>query len=60
MGRGNNPRLNKDNKWEIKELQRELKDGAQLVSYYSHEPIIQSRSYQQGKARILSEGSRRG
>jgi len=34
--RGSNSRL-KGNKWEIKdeELQRELKDGAQLVSYYS-------------------------
>ena len=39
IGRGNNPRL-KGNKWEIKdeELQRELKDGAQLVSYYSTDP----------------------
>lgn len=39
IGRGSNPRL-KGNKWEIKdeELQRELKDGAQLVSYYSTDP----------------------
>jgi transcription elongation factor Elf1 len=40
-GKGNNPRL-KNNRWEIKDtnLQRELKDGAQLISYYSNEPIV--------------------
>jgi hypothetical protein len=39
IGRGHNPRL-KGSKWEIKdeELQRELKDGAQLVYYYSTDP----------------------
>jgi DNA-directed RNA polymerase subunit M/transcription elongation factor TFIIS len=40
-GRGNNPRL-KNNQWEIndEELKRELKDGAQLISYYSNEPLV--------------------
>jgi hypothetical protein len=39
-GKGNNPRL-KNNRWEIKDadLQRELRDGAQLISYYSNEPL---------------------
>jgi hypothetical protein len=39
-GRGNNPRL-KNNRWEIKDadLQREQRDGAQLISYYSNEPL---------------------
>jgi len=39
-GRGYNPRL-KGNKWEIKDedLQRELKAGAQLISYYSTDPF---------------------
>ena len=38
--RGSNPRL-KSNRWEIKDidLQRELRDGAQLISYYSNEPL---------------------
>jgi len=38
--RGNNPRL-KNNRWEIKDadLQRELNDGSQLISYYSNEPL---------------------
>ena len=43
IGRGNNPRLkNKNNsRWEIKDedLLRELKDGAQLISYYTNEPL---------------------
>ena len=40
IGRGQNPRL-KASKWEIKdeELQRELKDGAQLISYSSSDPL---------------------
>jgi hypothetical protein len=40
IGRGSNPRL-KGNKWEIKDedLQRELKDGVQLVSYYSIDTV---------------------
>jgi hypothetical protein len=40
IGRGSNPRL-KASKWEIKdeELQRELKDGAQLISYSSSDPL---------------------
>ena len=40
VGRGSNPRL-KGSKWEIKveELQRELKDGAQLISYSSSDPL---------------------
>ena len=40
VGRASNPRL-KGSKWEIKdeELQTELKDGAQLVSYYSTDPL---------------------
>ena len=39
--RGNNPRL-KNNRWEIKDsdLQKELKDGAQLISYYSADPVV--------------------
>jgi hypothetical protein len=39
-GRGNNPRL-RNNRWEIKDedLQKELRDGAQLVSYYTNEPL---------------------
>jgi hypothetical protein len=39
-GRGQNPRL-KSSKWEIKdeELQRELKDGAQLISYSSSDSL---------------------
>jgi hypothetical protein len=40
IGRGQNPGL-KASKWEIKdeELQRELKDGAQLISYSSSDPL---------------------
>jgi hypothetical protein len=40
IGGGQNPRL-KASKWEIKdeELQRELKDGAQLISYSSSDPL---------------------
>jgi len=40
-GRGNNPRLKNNNRWEIKDedLLRELNDGAQLLSYYSSEPL---------------------
>jgi hypothetical protein len=39
-GKGNNPRL-KNNRGEIKDedLLRELKDGAQLISYYTNEPL---------------------
>ena len=39
-GRGNNPRL-KNKRDEIKDadLVRELKDGAQLISYYSSDPL---------------------
>ena len=38
-GRGNNPRLKNNNRWEIKDedLLRELNDGAQLISYYTNE-----------------------
>ena len=41
IGRGNNPRLKNNNRWEIKDedLLRELNDGAQLISYYSNEPL---------------------
>ena len=41
ISRGKNPRL-KNNRWEIKDtdLQRELKDGAELISYYSNEPLV--------------------
>jgi hypothetical protein len=40
IGRGQNPRW-KASKWEIKDedLQRELKDGAQLISYSSSDPL---------------------
>jgi DNA-directed RNA polymerase subunit M/transcription elongation factor TFIIS len=40
ISRGNNPRL-KSNRWEIKDtdLQRELRDGAELIAYYSNEPL---------------------
>ena len=40
-GKGNNPRLKNNNRWEIKDedLLRELKDGAQLISYYTSEPL---------------------
>jgi hypothetical protein len=40
-GKGNNPRLKNNNRWEIKDedLLRELNDGAQLISYYTSEPL---------------------
>jgi DNA-directed RNA polymerase subunit M/transcription elongation factor TFIIS len=39
--RGSNPRL-KNSRWEINDtdLQREIKEGAQLISYYSSDPVV--------------------
>jgi DNA-directed RNA polymerase subunit M/transcription elongation factor TFIIS len=39
--RGNNPRLKNTKSWEITDddLKKELASGAQLISYYSNEPL---------------------
>jgi len=41
IARGNNPRMKGNESWEITDddLKKELASGAQLISYYSNEPL---------------------